>query len=504
MKKISLFLNRLINLTTAIPLIIMAFLMFLGQSKAIFTNGTDSARLIFHNNYFIYLVCFILVLLLFYQLYLKTSTQKPKLWLFFLISLIIKLIVVFSFPVKYYYDMGFYMNNFAKNMVNNFSLDFGMNMLSYYYFNIPLVFIYTLYIKLAGFENAFFVGYLVNVISMILIEYAIYKISLLLFDQKTANFALKIALIFVPFYSFLPIVYNDIISCLLFMWAIYFFLKYLKLNHKKDLIFYLIILSIGIIFRNIGSIIALASIMYLIINRFKKSILIIFTLILIILSLNNTKLYDKVYESLGIYNSAGAKHVNIINYLAIGISNGVDNQSPGYYYPFDVTIFNYVDESYVLKQQEYNKVLINFIKDRIKELKIEGLAKHYFTKFLLTWGDGSFEGNLFLNFIPNKDESAIKYFYRNQIHKFTQNPIVYETINTYSQVFWHLLIIVITINIIKNSKQMMIELNFLKLIILGIMSFYILLETSSHYVFLSLPLFIILFAESFKNIYLKK
>lgn len=496
MKKIKNLLTQAIYFISLIPFSIIALVMFFISSKAVFTDKGDGARIVLHSNYLSYFSLLILV----YLLFLKLKTSKTtKIHKYFILSLIIKLIVVFSFPIKYYYDMGFYMETFAKNMLDSFSLNYGFNVLSYYFFNIPLVFIYTIYIKIIGYEYAFYIGYLVNILMMLLIELAIYKISKLLFNQKIAIFAYKISIMFIPFYSFLPIVYNDVLAVGFFMWAIYFFISYLQTKKIIALISYLVLISIGIILRNVGSIIVLASIIYLIIYHFKQSLIIISALIFLLISFNNPKNYDYVYDKLNIYNQAGVSHVNIINYLAIGISNGVDNQSPGYYYPFDLELFNYLDNYYVLDQLAYNKRLIKFIKTRINELGFFGLIKHYLTKFLLTWTDGFFEGNLFLNFIPNKNQSPIKYYYQNKLHQLTTNYYLYETINTYVQAFYHLIMITITFKMLKYYRNIKITLNFFKLIILGVMAFYLLLETASHYVFLSLPLIIILFSAYFND-----
>lgn len=486
------FLNNSIKFLLVIGLLIIATGLFFIHSKPIFINGIDSIRIVFHQNHFLYLCSLFIIIVLFFIL---SKNKIRNLKLIFLTSLILKIIVVFIFPVNYYYDMGFYLKDVAAKMVDSFSLNYGFNILTHYYYNIPLVYLYTLYIKIMGLKNAYFLGYAVNIIALIMIEVNIYKISKLVFNEEIAEFALKLSLCFTPFYAFLPIVYNDVIGTSLCVFALYYFVKYLKYTQIKHIIIYFVLITIAIIFRNVSSIFLLASVFYLIINNFKKSIVLILISLMIILTFNNTKFYDKVYDKLGVYNASGASHASILNYIAIGISRGVDNEAPGYFYPFDSYILDYLNDDYTVRIDEFNHMLIKYIKSRINELGFSGFIKHYFAKFILTYSDGTFEGSLFLNLLPNKKDSAMSYYYENNIHKLiTNNSIIYENINNYSRAFWHIILISVIFALIKNKDKI---ITLFSLIILGIMAFYLILETSPHYIFIALPIFIILASYGF-------
>lgn len=498
MNKIHSLLHRLLQLLCILALTLITLYMFIGQSEAYFKQSSDLARLKVHH-FFYYYIALTLVYLLF-RVYFKQKIIPY--WKLLIISLVLQCIVVLNFPVSYYYDMGFYMEHFAIKMVDSFRLDYGLNLLSYYFFNIPLVFIYTLYIRLVGSDYAFVVGYFVNIISMLLIQLAIYRIAKRIYGDIAAYRSLQLSIIFIPFYSFLPIVYNDVISTCLFIWSIYHFIVYLQSKKLIHFLAYVVLLAIGIYIRNVGSIIALASFLYLVIHRFKQYWKIALASLLLIFTLNNTSFYDSIYDRLGIYNQSGVAHASIFQYLAIGISRGVDNQTPGYYYPFDLTLFQYVDNEFVLDELAYRKTLIKFIKNRVNELGPVGLLQHYTHKYLLTWTDGQFEGNLFLGLIPNLDESTVKYYYQSPVAMTIQKPIIRDGVNLYAQASWHIIVLVTLLQSIKQFTNRIptfsIE-SYFNLILLGIMSFYLLLETSPHYVFLSLPLFMIRFGNAWES-----
>ena len=125
---------------------------------------------------------------------------------------------------------------------------------------------------------------------------------------------------------------------------------------------------------------------------------------------------------------------------------------------------------------------------------------HYSYKYLFQWSCGTFETDLANNLIDNPADSPVGFYYETPLQKFiTGNGIVYSSVNMLCYIMWYLFVMVISVSMVKDILQRRIDLKMLlfQIIVLGFIGFYIIMETSPHYLFIVLPFVIMIFARSF-------
>lgn len=167
------------------------------------------------------------------------------------------------------------------------------------------------------------------------------------------------------------------------------------------------------------------------------------------------------------------------------IMMGLNDQTDGVYY------FDDVKYSMSLPNvEERQKVNLEVAKQRIKAFGPVGLLKHLAKKDLINYNDGTFfwggEGGFFDTIIETDSDFANNlrsYFYTHGSH--------YETFAAVQQTLW-LLVLTMCLACVLGVKKSGFTENLIALSILGLSIFLLIFECRSRYLFLYMPLFLVL------------
>ena len=460
-----------------------------------FSQGVDLAKISFQNPITIVISLFLFAVILLVFNYL--TAKKYMIIILLLVSFSFKVFWIINWPIDNYYDMTS-VYTFASDIftIPDYLPITGFHYLKIYDYNIPLVLIDLLYINIAGLDKVYFLGRIINLICLLLIDFGIYITTLEIFDKKIAIRALFLSVLFFPFTGFISVIYNDINSCMVFIYALYFFIKYIKTFRNKYMFIALAFLIVANTLRSIGIIFFIAFSLYLIFTRLKKAFFFILFGIFIFLISNFSM--TSYYGTIGILDSnEKSMSIPITHYLAIGLSNGINGETPGYYSPY---LNDYYFKDFNYDSEEFLEISKSNLINNIESIGIDGLPLHYITKYLLQWTDGCFETQLVNSFIPDKSQSPITYENNSNTREFfTDNKLVYGLIIKYSNAYWLMILLSTFVYAFKSIKDGRVTA-LLKIIIMGVMGFYILWEISPHYSFVALPYFIILSAKGMEII----
>jgi hypothetical protein len=475
----------------------LSLAVFLSFNRGItyFSSNIDLLTIVPINflKQFAEIILLIIFLIIIYKFVINGSKRTTRILL--TMGFIINLTWVVNFPVTYYFDMNSIMNN-ANYFLGKDGYDIFY--LTFYPFNNTMTLLVSLYRTFFNVEMAFMLGRVVNVILMFIIEITVYQIVSDIYNSKQANFTLFVMIIFFPLTGYLVVVYNDIISLVLLIRATYHFLRLLKNYNNKDFILVVLLLIIANLFRSITILFVIAFCLYYLIIKREKAIKFIIIIVVSLLVLTNvSNLFYKNIYNLEMNNSIPLNH-----YILMGMENGSDNNSPGYYLTL-MEDYAYLYGSENFDSNKYQKYIDIRLENKMDNMSYMDYLSHYSYKYLFQWSSGTFETNMINNLIDNKEDSPIDFYYKTNIQKYVTNNIyVYSIINLLSYLMWYLFILIISMNLLIDiiRKKVDFKLLIFQIIILGFIGFYIIMETSPHYLFIILPFMIIIFVSCFENL----
>ncbi len=469
--------NRLCKLTKNIFMILMFFVYFYILLNILFNNKINWLN----NIGFILLfgVIFVFIFYILFKFSKKINITKKKVFITFLLFIIIQLIFAALFVVVPTWDFGIVNDiaiNDAVNSIDMFSSDYiyifgnniGITMLLKLVFSIFNFF---------GIKHFVIIGILLNILFIDAAVYFLYKLLTLVFKEKVAFLFLLFSLIFTPFILYVPIYYTDTLSIPFAIGALYFFYKYEYTDKKTkfDLIISSILIGIGACIKFTVIFIGIAILINYIfcdkkevlISKLKKFIIIAIIMCIPTLCLNtysNHKMDSKKLNEL---------KMPYTHWLMMGLTGN------GGYNPEDPNFsqsFNSVEAK--------KKANIKEIKVRLKDHIDNDFVSFYTNKILYTWGDGTF-------FAPGKLSRKPKY--QLEIGKY-----IYGDRNMYLKYFgqaeWIFILIFILLGIVfrkyLNIKQRDLQFT-LYVLCFGLLVFFALWEARSRYLVNMIPLLLL-------------
>lgn len=311
---------------------------------------------------------------------------------------------------------------------------------------------------------------------------------------------------FIPSLLMCNLIYNDIISTVFFISAIYFLIKFIKGKSLKYIIASSVMLSIGNYFRNVGIIILIAAAIYILLYIRKIGIqrVIASLCILAILFVIPNNAQDKILQSTHIVSeSVYTNNAPIYMWLNMGINK----DSIGYW--------DYM-QSYNIYQRQamYNKEVSTELYKKEIQKKLSGMSfvdliEMYYSKITWIWTEGTYQIETYG--IGNDTSSNL-----NRGMGMRQRSYSYTTFATdlfkgdslpRSGLLWVLYVMnflmycFILVRLISGFRRKRFEEVILVLVILGFIGFYILWEIKSRYIYPVYPLLIILSYMGYKDVY---
>ncbi|MDO4813711.1 MAG: hypothetical protein Q3988_01325 [Gemella sp.] len=317
----------------------------------------------------------------------------------------------------------------------------------------------------------------------------VYKTSRILFKNREYSILTYIYYnLLVMFSPWVSIPYSDSLGLIFPISILYLYLRYLKIG--KFSYGYVILIALlayfSLAIKPQSFLIFIAIIIYEIFRerniqeKFKFILLAVF----LVFSCSQVQKFT-ITEKSGIDKE---KSVGILHFVKMGLNN----QTNGiYYYPDVKESISYET------REERNYYNLLEIENRIEKFGITGLSNHVLKKILINYNDGTFawgvEGEFYREIL--KEKSLISKFFRSIYYSNGEN---YKYFVIVSQANWLVVLAFTIFSISISSKEK--EIYLIQLTLIALFLFLIIFEARSRYLFTNLPLFIILFVYSIKNL----
>lgn len=338
---------------------------------------------------------------------------------------------------------------------------------------IPIAFVFSVFFRIIHFDIMEILR-IINVLSNIFIIVAIYKISIQLSKKYVVNKILLFILIltFISLLILSTFIYGDIPGLALCLFAVYFIMRYTETEKIKYFIFSCICMMIAYMFRMNSLIFIIAIVIYLLLNLLKKRkckilkrnlIYIVIIGIYIIISITPSSLIKKYYLSK--YDLDSNMSYPTISYILMAMEESPRGNG---WYNEDIAKKAVLDPNNI--KAEYNKKVY----DRLKffSTHLDYTFDFYIKKITSMWTENTY--------------SAIRNSITND-NKITNTYI--GIITFYQKALLVLSSICSIIFLIKNRKQLSLEIILLITIFVGGFAFHIIWEAKSRYI---IPYIIIL------------
>ena len=389
-----------------------------------------------------------------------------------LILIIIQVLFIYIFMMQPEWDFG-WVTNIAR--IKSYQQNLPQEHILYLYnypFNYSLVLIYEFLFKILGYNiNILFILGLIVIDISIIIIYMTLKNN---FSNSTVAKISLIMLLFYPYISYVLIPYSDILALPFLSLAIFIIYRNNKINYDfKTVVLFSLVIGIGALFKVLVLIIPIAYFIYgiIILSKFKKLIVIIPFIIVIILNHQFGLYIDSKYYSYAKFSESGLTPL-------YWMYAGLNNDSMGQY--------NINDYNESLKwgirltkeeKAEVTKFYQEGIIERLNKLKISGIVEIIQHKLNITWSDGTYGMKNYINIRPIRD-SRTREFFASGEGKYI--------ILFYSQLIHFSLMIGLS-KLLKNQGNL-----FFKLVFLGFFGYLLLFEAGPRYILLFSPILYII------------
>lgn len=218
--------------------------------------------------------------------------------------------------------------------------------------------------------------------------YIIYKIVEEIFDSKKLGlYGGAIASIFPPLVVYVGVYCTENLAIPLYLLSIYFFVRVMKNKSNK---YYLILsgitLSFGNLFRMVATIMLIAYAMYIVIykndkifNKIREIFLYLVPYYLVLIIISGSLQLSKITE-FPLWSGSEPKITNVLK--------GTNIESYGRWNSEDAAIVDRNNYDYDKIKEESKEIII----ERLTTTPPLKLVKFYFTKYLVQWSIGDFEG----------------------------------------------------------------------------------------------------------------
>ena len=416
-------------------------------------------------------------------------------WLLYSAVIFFQILVVYFFRIKLTADWEVIYRIVQKIIVGDFS-EFNRGGYLYAYpHNLGVTLYYTL-INILAPTNLYFPRAL-NIFYSLITFFLINKTFVLInsVNIRYKNHFLIYTLLFIPPVFMINLVYNEVLSTMLFLLGVYFCVKFSKQKNLRLLIFAVFLFSFGNFIRSIGFIFVISAFFYLLLAKINWKTLALFIALAIIGFTAPLHLLNWYLCSSGkISEKLEENSVPVLKWIHIGLNRkyfGYWDQGESYWmYATDAS----------WSKQKANNLYCESIKRKIKEYGVLELVNIYFKKLVWLWTEGTYQ-SVYLGMSHSAPggymkETAVSRFFDQKIEN--REPI---KMVMYFENFVSLLLIFVFVNyIILGRKWNLIkEEMLLILILLMFILFYLFWEVKPRYIYPAYPYILMLsFISGFK------
>lgn len=460
-------------------------------------------------NIFIILIISIIILsLALYKLCLKLNKYSKKIVIpiTLLFSFIIQTVIIFLFTKLPEADSKTVLSLSINMLYKN---DYSSFQSGGYLYMFPFNFSTVIYLKtlLSIFPDNYLVIKIFNILFSLVTTMMIYLIyKEINYKSKENDYGVLVfAATYIPSLFMSNYIYNDIVATALLTSSMYFLIRFVKENFIKYIFISSILLSIGNYFRNIGIIVLIAGVIYILLNTRKIGIkrvlasLCILSLLLSIPSLTQ----NAVLQTTNIVNESITKNSAPI-YMWLNM--GMNQDTLGYW--DNMKSYNIYQRQGNYNKEKSTELFKKEISNKLLNTPVNHLLKMYYDKIIWTWTEGTYQieaygiGNEPSSSNNRIGKSQAQYSYTTFATDLFKGDSIYR-----SGLLWILYVMnflmycFIFIRLISGIKFRRFDEVFLNLVILGFIGFYILWEIKSRYIYPVYPLLIIISYMGFKDSY---
>lgn len=405
-----------------------------------------------------------------YKLLKKNYSDKVILLIILLLAFILRLLYILSVDFKPFSDFKVIYDSGQKIASGDYSVFKGTSYIARFTHLTILTLYFGMIIKV--FSNALLIIKLINIILSTVNIYIIYLISLELYeDRKKTIIICFIACIFPAFIVYNSVLCSENLAMPFFLGSILIFILVVK--SKINLHWILVsglLLSVGNLFRIVGTILIIAYIFYLIIYYLNKksikiSMLLIISFLVPLLTVNTILLKLNITEY-SLWQGREPAITSVLkgtNIQSIGMWNEEDGKLPQKY------DFNY---------DEVESASKSIIKERLTGTPLYKLIGFYIIKFMGQWSSGDFSGIYWSTGVVSILNTTL-----------TLSTVLFF----YSQVLYFILMIFIYKQLFYTKQYLDNKLiNLLYIIFCGFGFFYLIIEQQPRYAYIVSWIFILL------------
>ncbi|HEX9058999.1 MAG TPA: glycosyltransferase family 39 protein [Clostridia bacterium] len=484
----------LIYTTFVVFLFLLTFTALFFRARYNMYLFSDAAKIVHQKTVLLILSSLLMLALLI--LFIKFSSKLDRFRSIILIpvvlmcSLTIQVFFILKFPTcfsadqeaVYYAAIHFLQSNFSAFQKGGYLYMYPNNI------GITLFFAF-LYSFL---PHSIMVPKLFNVLFSLVTSFMIYLIYNELNSNNKRNYGILIlSCLFLPSILLNNFIYNDICSTTMFTCAVYFAIRFVRSQKISSIILASIFVSVGFYLRNVGIIFVIAMVLYFIFNSksIKKTIPAL--LIMLLMLQVPILLSNSIIESKGIVKEpVGANSAPVLMWVNIGIPTynlGFWDDGKSYYQYTKDSNWNKSKSTEIFKHE---------IAKKFSNSDILRLLKTYYEKIFWTWTEGTYESEYYgLGY----NSIGGGYLYKTSLNQFLEDGSIYRSALMWViYIFNFLMLCMIGFNIFDCLKKRDFSEELPVLIILGFVTFYLIWEVKSRYIYPCYPYMIIL---SFKGLH---
>ncbi len=405
------------------------------------------------------------------------------------IFLILEIISYIYFRVEFSWDFKWLMESAMEKATTG-------DIEAIFYFkrfpnNLGALFFVTGAIKL--FNNSYLGAYVLNIVFVFLSAVFTVLVARKMGGEKLGLNVMIVLLGFMPIYLNTPIVYTDSLSIAFPVATLYFWMlaKEQRDKSKKKYYTYLVLMTlitvIAYAIKANASIVCMAILIESIFN-FKKLWKPILTMLILAVVLTKG---INIYNEKCVLKDQRKNDVEfpLTHWVMLGLSRPISEggKATGY------GSYNQEDADYTAERETYNDKLEankSEIKKRLNEFGLNGYVRFLFKKFAYVWNDGSYWVLTNLGKGPLKTDGIM--------YRLVLGDLSYKFVRPYMTYFNDAIFILMFLFIIKKviKKDMDEETRVIGISIVGNAIFLLIWEASSRYIYLIIPLFVLLSARA--------
>ncbi len=414
-------------------------------------------------------------------------------WLLLFINVVLQILVIFFFRIKLTADWEVLYNIAKEFTKNNFSALQSGGYLYAYPHNLGITLYFTI-LNIIAPGNIYLLRVL-NIVYSLITIIIINKTFLTLNpeNQKYSREFFIISVFFIPAVFMSNLAYNEVVSTMLFLTAVYLCIKFINNQNTKLLISSAFLFSIAHFIRSIGFLFVGAVFFYFLLVGIKLRKIALFIILVTIGFTSPLWLINRVFMATGkISEAVGINSIPITKWVHMGLTKkyfGYWDQGESYWmYARDAT----------WDKKEASRLYREGIKRKIIDYGWPQIVNIYYKKVVWLWTEGTYQSV----YLGMSHSNPGGYLEKTRVSDFFEQHLerrdIFKLPMYFGNIVSLLTILIFTTYVTWKRKLSLITRELiLVLLLLAFISFYLIWEVKPRYIYPVYPYLLLLFFISF-------